>query len=73
MKVVLAGVVATVASEVIQYALIYSKEEYKALKGQVESLWGRLSKQKEQFVSVARLKSVEKKQQQLENQYKRVN
>jgi hypothetical protein len=43
----MAGLIATVASEVIQYIMIYQKTEYKQLKEQIEVASDRLQKQKD--------------------------
>ena len=69
-KILLAGILATISSELIQYVLIYSKQEYKDLKKQVEDLSIRIENQKDMLISKARQKQNEKKNNQLENQFK---
>ena len=61
MKVIAAGIISTVAAELIQYVLIYSREEYKDLKEKITSCSEKLEKEKEQLISVARQKASEKK------------
>jgi len=60
-KILLAGILATISSELIQYVLIYSKQEYKDLKKQVEDLSIRIENQKDMLISKARQKQNEKK------------
>lgn len=56
-----AGVISTVIAELIQYVLIYSREEYQDLKEKITHCSEKLEKEKEELISVARQKTTEKK------------
>jgi len=72
-KIIIYACITTMIAEFALWLLIYRKDEYKKLKGDIDSLSNKITKQKDTFVATTQAKTHEKKLNTNEQKLKMLN